>query len=83
MQTKKIPNIKQLQQQQQLQEPPPQQEPKKQMLDREIGFELFKSVTMEQNRALIKQIAKDHKRTESRWLYRYLKPEYYLPIVEE
>ena len=82
MQTKKIPNIKQLQEQEQQQEPP-QQEPKKQMLDREIGFELFKSVIMEQNRALIKQIAKDHKRTESRWLYRYLKPEYYLPIVEE
>ncbi len=50
--------------------------------DREVGFEILKNVIVEQNKALIKQIAKDYLRTESRLLHRYLKPEYYLPILE-
>lgn len=50
---------------------------------REIGYEIFKNVIIAQNRALLKLIAKDFGRCEQRLLERYLKPEYYLPIVEK
>ena len=50
--------------------------------DREIGFEIIKNAIMEQNKALLKQIAKDFNRSEEKLIKRYLKPEYYLPIVQ-
>lgn len=43
---------------------------------------MFKYITIAQNRALIKQIAKDFGMSESRLMERYLKQEYYLPIIQ-
>ena len=51
-------------------------------MDQEIGFQMFKYITIAQNRELLKQIAKDHGYNESRFLERYLKPEYYLPVIQ-
>ena len=51
-------------------------------MDQEIGFQMFKYITIAQNRELLKQIAKDHQLNESRFLERYLKPEYYLPVIQ-
>ena len=51
-------------------------------MDQEIGFQMFKYITIAQNRALIKQIAADFGMNESRLLERYLKQEYYLPIIQ-
>lgn len=50
--------------------------------DRELGFEMIKNILIEQNKHLLKQIAKDFERSENNLLKRYLKPEYYLPIVQ-
>jgi hypothetical protein len=51
-------------------------------MDQEIGFQMFKYATIAQNRALLKQIAKDFGLNESRLMERYLKQEYYLPVVQ-
>lgn len=50
---------------------------------REIGYEMVKNVIKNQNRQLIERIAEDFGRNKERLLQRYLKPEYYLPIVEK
>ena len=49
--------------------------------DIDHGFELMKNIIYEQNKALIKMIAKDYLRNEKNLLDRYLKPENYLPII--
>lgn len=51
-------------------------------MDQEIGFQMFKYITIAQNRALLKQIAKDFNLSESHLMERYLKAEYYLPVVQ-
>lgn len=51
-------------------------------MDQEIGFQMFKYITIKQNRELLKQIAKDFNMNESRLLERYLKQEYYLPVIQ-
>jgi len=48
----------------------------------DIGFDMIKNIIIAQNKQLIKQIATDYMRNETRLLERYLKPEYYLPIVK-
>jgi hypothetical protein len=50
-------------------------------MDSEVGFDMLSNIIKAQNKALIKQIAKDFIRDESRLMKRYLKPEYYLPVV--
>ena len=50
---------------------------------RELGYEIIKNTIIEQNRQLLKNIAKDFGRSEARLIERYLKPEYYLPIVQK
>lgn len=52
-------------------------------MDTEMSFQMFKYMTIAQNKELIKQIAKDFKLSESILLERYLKPEYYLPVVQK
>lgn len=49
-------------------------------MDSDIGFNMFKFMTIKQNRILLAQIAKDYNLNESRLLEKYLKPEYYLPV---
>lgn len=50
--------------------------------EREMGFEVLKNMLIAQNRQLLIDIARDSGRSEARLLKRYLKPEYYLPIVK-
>lgn len=50
-------------------------------MEKEIGFDMFKYMTIKQNRILIAQIAKDFNLSESKLLEKYLKPEYYLPVI--
>lgn len=50
-------------------------------MDSEIGFNTFKYMTIKQNRELLAQIAKDFNLSESKLLEKYLKPEYYLPVI--
>jgi hypothetical protein len=50
-------------------------------MDSEVGFDMLSRIIKEQNKELLKQIAKDFNRDESRLMKRYLKPEYYLPVV--
>lgn len=52
-------------------------------MDKEVGFQMFKYMTIKQNRELIKQIAKDYNLNEAKLLERFLKPEYYLPVIQK
>lgn len=50
-------------------------------MDQEVIFELFKNVIMKQNEKLLECIARDFKKHEHALRERYLKPDYYLPII--
>lgn len=47
----------------------------------DIVFSLFKNIIYEQNKALLRSVAKACKLNEEELLHEYLRPEYYLPII--
>lgn len=52
-------------------------------MDSDLVFDIFKNIIIKQNKALISRIAKDFKKNEQELLSMYLKPEYYLPIIQK
>lgn len=52
-------------------------------MDKEIGFQMFKHITIQQNRELLKRIAKDFKLPEHKLVEKYLNSDYYLPIIKK
>lgn len=52
------------------------------IMDSEVVFMMFKNMIIKQNKELLKRIAKDHGKSENALLDRYIKPDYYLPIIQ-
>ena len=52
-------------------------------MDQEIGFEMFKNILYNQNKALLCSIAKDYRISQDSMLERYLQREFYLPIIQK
>jgi hypothetical protein len=52
-------------------------------MDSEVMFTIFKNIIIEQNKRLIRQIAKDTGRNESNLMAKYIQPEFYLPIISK
>jgi hypothetical protein len=52
-------------------------------MDNKIVFDFFKNIIVEQNKVFLVQVAKKLNIPEQELLETYLKPEYYLPIVEK
>jgi hypothetical protein len=50
-------------------------------MDSDVIFSVFKNIIIEQNKMLLKEIAKDSGKNEKNLLDRYLRPEFYLPII--
>lgn len=44
-------------------------------------FDFFKNIILAQNKVLLTSVAREFHRNESVLLDKYLKPEYYLPVV--
>jgi len=51
-------------------------------MDSEVAFNMFKNMIIAQNKELLKRLAKDLKRNEQAMIDRYVKPEFYLPIIQ-
>jgi hypothetical protein len=52
-------------------------------MDKKVVFNLFKNIIIEQNKEFLKNIAKNLNINEEELLQTYLKPEYYLPVIEK
>lgn len=50
-------------------------------MDKEVTFNVFKNIIIEQNKVLLKQVAEFTGLQEQYLLEKYIKPEYYLPII--
>lgn len=48
-----------------------------------MTFALFKNIIIEQNKVLLKQLSKASGLDEKMLLDKYMKPDYYLPVVLE
>lgn len=51
-------------------------------MDEKVIFQLFKDIIIKQNQVFIEDIAKYFKRDPDYLKAKYIKPEYYLPILE-
>lgn len=45
-------------------------------------FDVFKTIIIEQNKVLLKEIAEKFNLDYDELLIKYIKPEYYLPVIE-
>ena len=52
-------------------------------MDNKIVFDFFKNIIIEQNKEFLVKVAKKIKVPEQELLETYLKPEYYLPVIEK
>lgn len=52
-------------------------------MDCQIAFSVIKNVIMEQNKVLLKRLAEELNMDYDELLIKYLKPEYYLPVVSQ
>jgi len=50
-------------------------------MDRKVTFDLFKNIIIQQNEVLIKKIAEETNTPIEKLRLKYLKREFYLPIV--
>ncbi len=50
-------------------------------MDEKIIFQLFKQIIIKQNQEFIEDLAKTFKRDSEELKEKYIKPEYYLPIL--
>lgn len=46
-------------------------------------FQIFKNILIEQNKEFIKDLAKQFHKKEDELLKKYLKPDYYLPMISK
>jgi hypothetical protein len=46
-------------------------------------FDVFKTIIIEQNRILLKEVADKFNLDYNELLVKYIKPEYYLPVIEK
>jgi hypothetical protein len=46
-------------------------------------FDIFKTIIIEQNKLLLKEVAKKFELDYDELLKKYIKPEYYLPVIEK
>lgn len=51
-------------------------------MDTNIAFSIIKNVIIEENKVMIKKIAQIIGKSEEELLKKYIKPEYYLPIIQ-
>ncbi len=51
-------------------------------MDNKIMFDLFKNIIKEQNKELLSQVAKVTGKDEAELVEKYIKPEFYLPIID-
>ena len=52
-------------------------------MDRQVTFNVFKTLIIEQNIVFLKKISQETGLSEDLLRQKYLKPDYYLPIVEK
>lgn len=52
-------------------------------MDCQIAFSVIKNVIMEQNKVLLKKLADEFQLDYDELESKYLKPEYYLPVVSQ
>lgn len=52
-------------------------------MDCQVAFSVIKNVIMEQNKVLLKRLAEELNIDYDELLIKYLKPEYYLPVVSQ
>jgi hypothetical protein len=45
-------------------------------------FDVFKTIIIEQNKVLLKEVAEKFNLDYDELLIKYIKPEYYLPVIE-
>ena len=50
-------------------------------MDNKVTFDMFKNIIIEQNKQLLKEVAKVTGKNEAVLVEKYIKPEFYLPIV--
>lgn len=50
-------------------------------MDQEMMFNMFRNIIMRQNEKLLEAIARDYRKHEHVLREKYLKPDYYLPII--
>jgi hypothetical protein len=50
-------------------------------MDSDVIFSVFKNIIIEQNKKLLKELAMDIGKSEKYMLDRYVRPEFYLPII--
>lgn len=48
---------------------------------KKMTIELIKNIIIEQNKLLLKEVAKEADVDEKELIEKYIKPEYYLPII--
>ena len=48
-----------------------------------VTFDMFKNIIIEQNKQLLKEVAKITGKNEAILIEKYIKPEYYLPIISK
>jgi hypothetical protein len=46
-------------------------------------FDIFKTIIIEQNKLLLKEVAKKFELDYDELMKKYIKPEYYLPVIEK
>lgn len=47
----------------------------------EVVFDMFKNILKAETESFVREIARNYRRSEHVLLEKYLKPEYYLPII--
>lgn len=52
-------------------------------MDSEVVFAIFKNIIIEQNKRLLEMIARDYNKNAEALESKYIKPEFYLPIIQK
>lgn len=50
-------------------------------MDNKVIFDMFKNIIIEQNKQLLKEVSKVTGKNEAVLAQKYIKPEFYLPII--
>ena len=52
-------------------------------MDHKMSFQVFKNIIIAQNKEFLKQISKETGLDEEYLIEKYIKPDYYLPIIKK
>lgn len=52
-------------------------------MDHKVSFDIFKNIIIAQNKVFLKHLAKETGMNEQDLLEKYIKPEYYLPVIKK